>query len=138
MNSAVEKFTAKPKIEPSTVLNHDTPSSYNPDLKRSDPHVHPSEEDVEKAKVEDRANQLTRIFIILSVFITVIVLLVGLYVGSTIRTAENRLNHFINSQSKVAQELTAEVAELRVAASKISGKNPKIAVSSINNNNENK
>ncbi|OHS97427.1 hypothetical protein TRFO_09416 [Tritrichomonas foetus] len=78
----------------------------------------------DKAYDDDKkvlAQNLQRLFFIFAAVVAVVVLLTGLYVGRTIKSVEGRLNSFIDSQTRVTQELTAEVSDLRAAAAKLVG-----------------
>lgn len=72
---------------------------------------------------EESFRKIARLFAIFAIAFGVIAFIFGLIVGKSIISNKRNINTFIISQSAITQELTAEVADFRIALTKMSGKN---------------
>lgn len=72
---------------------------------------------------EQYIQKIIRLFTIISIALGVVVFIFGLVIGRSIVSNKKNINTFINSQTAITQELTAEVADFRIALTKMSGLN---------------
>lgn len=72
---------------------------------------------------EQLIRRLIYIFIIISAVFAFAVFIAGIMIGKSMKSTERKLNTFISSQSRVTQDITAEVADFRVALTKIANLN---------------
>lgn len=72
---------------------------------------------------QQHINRLTHQFMILVIILGIIVFITIFIVGKSIISNNRRIDTFVKSQTAITQELTAEVADFRIALTKMSGTN---------------